>query len=393
MNKEYENNIRNILQLVQMKHLKCFDDWGINRRVKSEAINGLIKIIKSDSEKLEYFKHWLSTFTIDGHNNYYVFNYKGAIKFENIEEILKNLTVESLLDMDTSNIDTTSIIYSKYDHLNDRLIFRFISPALISIKTDDGNGFSEYSLEETFYFATVYLDFKLNQIIVSIPHTTGIRTVDGIESKSRDFSKIAQYYVSKLKLILPNCKIDIESCDDWIYSALYELAEEGSYHNNPIINEKYEDNKSKISDFSKQLMYDSGISDKAIIENFTEGISILYENMLREEFGVIEDETQYSTFIQNGDGGNSFCTVGSKTNNLKSGRAHAIAKTSRDTADVKNLGVMKSFNGTLSRFLIEILSNDMYVVKTDTSKFIEERVIYDVIRKVGEYKHSFRRCQ
>ena len=54
---------------------------------------------------------------------------------------------------------------------------------------------------------------------------------------------------------------------------------------------------------------------------------------------------------------------------------------------------MKSVNGTLSRFLIEVLDKELYLIRTDTSKFIEESVIYDVIRKVGEYKYTFRKSE
>ncbi|MGL5330168.1 MAG: hypothetical protein ACRDD7_12935 [Peptostreptococcaceae bacterium] len=390
MEKTYENNIRQILQLVQMNHLKDFKEWGINRGKKSEAINGLISVIDNDKDKFEYFKEWLSTFTIDGYNQYYVFNYSNEILPDEIISIVENIEVESLLDMDIINIEKTSVIYRKYDSSSKRLIIRFVSPAIISTRDEDENGYIEYGLENTFYFATVFIDLDLRQVIVSIPHTTGIRSVDNVETKARDFSKIAKYYIDKIKLILIDCNIDIENCDDWIYDATHELAEEGSDHNNPVINEKYESNKSEIEDFAKALMKSSDIDDRSIIDNFKEGVCILYENMLIEEFGVIEDENKYITYMQNADGTNSFVRVGSKTSNLKSGREYAIAKTSRSSEEVKGLGVMKSFNGILSKFLIETIDEELYVIKTDTSKFIEERVIYDVIRKVGNYKLAFR---
>lgn len=78
LNEKNLKNIKNILQMVQMKHLKDFENWGINKRKKETAINSLINIIQNDGEKLDYFKEWISIFTIDGHNNYYVFNYNDS---------------------------------------------------------------------------------------------------------------------------------------------------------------------------------------------------------------------------------------------------------------------------------------------------------------------------
>lgn len=392
LNEKNLKNIKNILQMVQMKHLKDFENWGINKRKKETAINSLINIIQNDGEKLDYFKEWISIFTIDGHNNYYVFNYNDSdLELEDLKNIVEDIVSENLLEIDTSDLEETKVIYKKNDVINKRLIIRFISPALISCKNENEN--IESGLEKTFYFATLFLDLSLKQIIVSIPHTVGIKSIDNIEAKARDFSEIAKYYVSKLEDLLTTYNIQIEKYNDWIYDATYELAEEGSAHNNPEINKKYEENIDKIDEFAKKIAIASGITDKAIIENFKEGVGILYENILIDEFGVVEDENQYSTFVQNGDGVNSYCRVGSKTATLKSGKGHAIAKTSRNNEDVKNLGVMKSFNGTLSRFLIEVLDKELYLIRTDTSKFIEERVIYDVIRKVGEYKYTFRKSE
>ncbi|MFR1382531.1 MAG: hypothetical protein ACLSS0_05130, partial [Clostridioides difficile] len=269
LNEKNLKNIKNILQMVQMKHLKDFENWGINKRKKETAINSLINIIQNDGEKLDYFKEWISIFTIDGHNNYYVFNYNDSdLELEDLKNIVEDIVSENLLEIDTSDLEETKVIYKKNDVINKRLIIRFISPALISCKNENENGNIESGLEKTFYFATLFLDLSLKQIIVSIPHTVGIKSIDNIEAKARDFSEIAKYYVSKLEDLLTTYNIQIEKYNDWIYDATYELAEEGSAHNNPEINKKYEENIDKIDEFAKKIAIASGITDKAIIENF-----------------------------------------------------------------------------------------------------------------------------
>jgi hypothetical protein len=370
-----------------MNHLNYFSDWNITRKSKLECVDSLLNVINDDENKLEELKQWLSTFTIDGRNNYYIFNYKEKEEDIDISNIVNNIEVEDILCIDIYNIETSKIIHKNLN--DDRLIIRFISPADQTVKSENEHGDIEYTTEKTFYFASVFLDLKLKQIIVSIPHTTGIKNVNNVEAKARDFSGIAKYYLEEVFKYIPN--IRIVKCDEWINDALYEFAEEGTAHNNPKINEKYEENIDIIDKFVKELMKKSGIENVGMMENLKIDIGIQYETMLIEEFGIVESDDQYSAFIQDGDEVNSFFKVGSKTSSLKSGRASALAKTARNNSDLITLGVMKKFNGIVFKFLIEIIDKETYVIKTDTSKFIEERVIYNVIRKVGGYKETLSR--
>lgn len=151
LNEKNLKNIKNILQMVQMKHLKDFENWGINKRKKETAINSLINIIQNDGEKLDYFKEWISIFTIDGHNNYYVFNYNDSdLELEDLKNIVEDIVSENLLEIDTSDLEETKVIYKKNDVINKRLIIRFISPALISCKNENENGNIESGLEKLF---------------------------------------------------------------------------------------------------------------------------------------------------------------------------------------------------------------------------------------------------
>ncbi|MDL0414442.1 hypothetical protein QQP00_03930, partial [Clostridioides difficile] len=74
--------------------------------------------------------------------------------------IVEDIVSENLLEIDTSDLEETKVIYKKNDVINKRLIIRFISPALISCKNENENGNIESGLEKTFYFATLFLDLS-----------------------------------------------------------------------------------------------------------------------------------------------------------------------------------------------------------------------------------------
>lgn len=381
--KEIRNNILDILiNFAQMKHLDYFKELGIKRKRKVDTIEALLEYVNLNEDMMDDFKDWLKTLTMDGYNNYYVFDFKGQIG-KTKEEILSQ-RINDITLVNKENIEETKLIYLNYSEDEKKISARYVSPAtVIKHYNDDGN--PQISIEKALYFANLYVDIERNQIIVSIHPTKDISTIENTSVSYREYKKVVENYLNKAKVLFG---IDeIIECKGWIYKALSKFAEEASHHNNPDITVRCTQTSKKIDNFVDELLNESGISTHASKQYMKDEINILFENILAEEYGVIETDGSYSVYSQNGEGVNSFVKVGSRTSALKVGRESAIAKSSRNNSDLALLGVMKKIDGNMRRFVIEVEEGaEDYIIKTDTSIFMEEKVIYDVIRKVSSYK-------
>lgn len=296
---------------------------------------------------------------------------------------MSTLTVTDITLINKESIDKTELIYLEYTEGTNRVCMGFVSPSQVLNKITQ-NGVQINKVEKSLYFTTVYIDFKLEQIIVSLHPAKEVINVNGIDISGRDYVKVVNGLLNNIVASIIN--FEIESCDAWIYDALVKFADEATSHNNPIVSQKCLSFSKKIDTIIEELLAEAGVTTQSNIQYMQEEVSILFENVMIEEHGVVECEDEYEVFAQDGDQVNSYVKVGTRTSSLKGGRTAAIAKSTRNSSDINLLGVKKKFGERIYRFLISVESKDYYVIKPDTSIFVKEEVIYDVIRKVCSYK-------
>lgn len=382
-NEENQYNAKDILMnFAQMKHLEYFKKFGIIKKRKEDTINELIGYVCDHEDVYEEFKMWLSKLTMDGYNSYYIYNYR-SLDRDSLNKVLSTLTITDVTSINKENITKTELIYLECGDDKNRACMRFVSPSKILNKINE-NGVQTNEIEKSLYFTTIYIDFTLEQIIVSLHPAREVISVNDIDISGRDYIKVVNGVLNGI--VAPLIEFEIESCEGWIYDALVKFADEATSHNNPIVSQKCSSFSEKIDVLINDLLTDAGVTTQSNIQYMKEEVSILFENVMIEEHGVIDCEDEYEVFAQDGDQVNSYVKVGTRTSSLKGGRTAAIAKSSRNSSDINLLGVKKKFGERIHRFLITVEAKDYYVIKPDTSIFVKEEVIYDVIKKVRSYK-------
>ncbi len=384
LNDKQIQNIRDILgRFAQRTHLMNFKAWGISASSKSEMIEKLINRLILEEDKIQEFNKWFNEFFRNRANNYYIFDIEIKDK-KQLEEEIKNIKQDNLLDIGVDELNTSKCLQKEINE--DKTVLRFVINARIQKREENGLGQIDYVEDDIMYFYSVIIDYTLKQLIVSIPHTTGLELVFNRYINRGDFNSVVKHIQDDMKNYLTN--IEYSSCKKWIYTGLYTLAEEGSAHNNPEITNKCLEKEEDIIQFSNKLLEEIGINDEGLADNLIIGIQDLLENILIDKLGVCE-ASEYQLFKQNGDRVNSFFSVGTKTSSLQRGREAAIAKTVRQFADITTLGITRKVEEDNQKYIVQVDSIDgiyFYLIKSDTSKYIEEEVIYNVIQKVGSYK-------
>lgn len=383
---EQINNIENLLQThLQYKHInKAIEQFGLNRNNKSGFIDELLEKVTLGNIPLKEFYDWLTIHQIDGNNYFFVFELN---EHDITPELLSNLETNSdrlsknIADINIENLTDTELTAIRFNQEDLRAVFTYISPASIIRREKDGNNTIAIT-EIVTYWSHVIVDLKKQQITVVINPTANLVAVRGIEKNRRTyFEPIANHYLSELQ---KNLNFTIKK-SDWVDEALYLLAEEGTYHNNPRINIELNKYSKRLDSFAEEMLIDAQILDQASLEYFQDEMKQVFENLLIDKYGVISTEDQFRVFKQVGDNTDTVVYVSSRTSNLQEGRAAKVAKATRTLSDVSILGVEREKDGKIYRLLIS-KQTDGFLVKNLTSRFTEEVVISDVISKINTYR-------
>lgn len=382
-----ENSLKFMNRYVQKKQLlKIINKWKVKNQTKlSDMYNEILNAVQLNIISIEEFRSWLSKNQIDGNNYHFVYD----VNFQNItEELLHNTIVNfekistKLFDVNEEILKTTKLIYAfRKKH---KYVLSFIAPGQISQKVKKLDGTIRFENIDILYPAFVEFDFQNKNVIVVLNPTSNLLHVDGKQKgKYHSFSPIADLYLEKCRDILGSFYVEKPR---WITEALYSLAEEVSYHNNPEIEDRSIKMQEKIKEFAKDTLEESDITDIALIDSFASTIQDDFILALQEEFGVIKADTKYQVYSQKTDQATTSIALESKGRFLDAGNAGKIAKQSRQDSDLVTLGLEVNFSDEKKyRFSIED-GKDHILIKTNNIFTEEEVVQEDVLSKLRQYK-------
>ncbi|PGT49816.1 hypothetical protein COD13_29035 [Priestia megaterium] len=383
----YENALKYMDRYLQKKHLKKVSKkWGFKNTTKlMDMFEDIIRSVQVGVIDGDDFRGWLSKSQIDGNNHHFVFEGEfidvNELKFQQLINNM-NQNTESILDINEENLTETKLIYVfKLEH---KYVLAFLSPAEITVRQNLEDGSFRYNQEKVVYPAYLEFDFKHNNIIVVLNPTSNLSHVNGIQPGGRqnNFASIADFFLEQARGIVGSFHVRKPV---WLPNALFNLAEDLSYHNNPEVEQLSLKMEDSIKKFSQNLMEQSGISDIALVDSLSSEIQDSYISALQEEFGENNSDDTYRVFMQKTDQASTSVAVESKVDNLTSGVVGRIAKQSRQDSDVKMIGLeVKLDEKTMYRFRIE--DGPDHILIRPSNRFTEEEVVQNVLSKLRQYK-------
>lgn len=385
----YNNAKKFMSRYIQRKHLvNILDKWSIKKTTKiMDMCEDIINAVQMTFLDIEELRFWLSKSQIDGNNLHFIYD----VNFKDVNELkLKqmlndvNKHTKNILDINEENIKGTELIHMfKIEH---KYVLSFLSPAEINIRKLTEDGSPKFRQDKIVYPAFLELDFKNNQVIVIINPTSNLVHVDGRrQGKYYSFAPIADLYLEQGRRVLGLFHV---KKPQWLTNALFHLAEDLSYHNNPHVEKLGLEMESKIKDFAKTILEESDISDVALIDSLSSDIQDSFISVLQEEFGEHSIDTDYRVYMQKTDQAKHLSIeVESKKHSLVSGTIGRIAKQSRQGSDVKLLGLeVRLDTNNIYRFKIE--DGEDHILIRSSNSFTQEEVVQNVLSKLREYKNG-----
>lgn len=389
--KEQQANIENILKVhTQNKHFFKLNESLKITNTKVKLIADMFELLKNDTIKEKDFIDWLSLHQLDGNNYFFVYEIssKHLTKefFEDFFDNIDSSIINNIIDCTIESVKNTLLVNTYNDVNFNRAIFTFISPAKVLSKEKLDNGSVQDVLQSQLYYANVIIDYKNNLAIISINPTTKLVQVDG-EDKKNGFSTIADLYLKRIKDVIGQFFVRSQYI---IPSVLHKLAEEATYHNNPLIEEKLTLAIPKIEKVVSGLLEEFEVEEQAANYYLNGEFQQAFENILIDKYGIeCDSQNGYKVFEQKGDKLGSFVYVGCKTDdtNLMSGRLAKVAKATRNNSDITLLGIEYTCENEKFRFYVDC-KDDCYLIKSKSIRFTREEVIHDVIEKIEFYKRE-----
>jgi hypothetical protein len=382
----YTNSIKFMNRYIQKKHLqKIVTKWGIKKSKKlMDMYEEITRSIQMNIIDIDDFRSWLSKNQIDGNNYHFIYEAEfSEVSEKKLQELINSFldNTENILSINENTIKNTQLVYVFKQE--NRYVLSFVSPAEITIRKDQGDGSFRFVQEKIIYPSFLELDFKNNNIIVVLNPTTNLCHVDGKQLGGRqNFSPIVDLILENGRKILGSFYV---SKPAWLPNALFNLAEDLSYHNNPKVEELSLNMEERIKSFAEELMDQSGITDVALIDSLSADIQDSYISVLQEEFGENNSDSIYRVFMQKTDQASTSVAVESKIDNLTSGTVGKIAKQSRQDSDVKMIGLeVRLDDKNIYRFRIE--DGKDHILIRPSNRFTEEEVVQNVLSKLRQYK-------
>lgn len=381
------DNIINILQThAQKKH---FEKFGFQKRGKVDLIDDVINMFNADELSIDQLREWLALHQLDGNNQFFVFELNThtitAGLIENLA-LKKSKLCKDITLYNASNLNEAMLVNIYHDASNKRGIFTYIAPAQVLKRIPVDRYNQQTSVEPHLYYASVIVDYGLNNIVISINPTSNLVSVDGV-THQRGFENISYHFLLKVQQVVGSFTIRTPI---WISHALDLLAEEGTHHNNPEISNIYTRATPIIDEIVTKLLSTFGLEDPAEYAYVSEELSQAFENILIDKYGVQnEDDSSYKVFELKGDQVDSFVYVGSKSNTLNSGRVAKVAKATRNNSDLTLVGLERTIDKEIYRFYL-MSGPDYYLIKNNSNKFVREEVVRDVILKLESYRRQIR---
>lgn len=397
----WENIFKILDKYTQYKHYQLlFDKYKLPKKGSREDMVKVLFEVVNDSGFLgpviseHHFENWLALHQIDGNNYTFIYNLQERPKdglLENLYINRKNLIKMKLWEINPDNdsdnigevmpnLDGIKLIGIHRDEAKGTYTFSFISPCEVTGTRVDG---TQKIYKKLFFAHCVLFDNSTDCKVIFNP-TSNVLNVNGVKKLKRfDWTPISDMFFSELKEYIGQIFINPPA---WFPQALFQLAEDATGHNNPLITAQSFNAERSIEKFARCLLKKSGIDtdiEQALINRFVQDIQFSFEAQLVEKLGVQEEENSFAIFKQRSDGVTHIINVESTQEGL-SGPAAQAAKRSRLDGDIDLLGINLKTEGRIYKFLVE-QGRDSYLIR-GSNTFVEEEVVNIVIRRLNEYK-------
>jgi len=341
-------------------------------------------------------EEWLSLHQIDGNNYTFVYNLQEDYDRTGLAELYMNreeridLKLWDInpendsedLDKVMPNLDDIKLIGVHRNDEKGTYTISFVAPCEVT-----GSGFDGATrvYKKLFFTHCVFIDGSKDIKVIFNP-TSNLLNVNGTKKgKNHDWTPIANMFFSKVKEYIGSVYI---YAPNWIPRALYQFAEDVSFHHNDEITAASFNAEEKIEEFSEKLLNDANIDinkEPALLTRLIQDIQLSFEAQLLEIHGTNEEENKFTVFKQRSDGFTHVISVESTQEGLLGSGAQA-AKRSRQDGSIELLGINYKGNDRMYKFLVE-QGTEAYLIR-GTNTFIEEEVVDIVIGKLNEYREQ-----
>ena len=351
----------------------------------SEYRNNVVHGLMADEINFNFFRRWTSQLFLHSANSIFVYEpknfnlLKGIRTKKKIEEIEKQL--KFIFDIDPLNTNSFDLVDIMEINNQNQLLFSFVCPSVIMKSNDVDN---EPVFEKDVFFSYIWLDFDLEQLVISIPPHPKTYSINGQIIKRNELEKIAKQVLDHFDTHI--CKMEYLT-QDWIVKVLKEINEEYFDHNNPLITRKLDSFVADQLDtaIKKLLEFDAKINNDLAKHRVRKKVTEIMENELIIGYGQIPRKTTFSIFLQVVDRGLTQFSAHNGGNDFNFADSREILKKMIENANISAIGL--NFHSENKKVPYKISKSDQFfALKRLSSGTTEKEIVDNVLLELNKYK-------
>ncbi|MED3876178.1 hypothetical protein [Lysinibacillus capsici] len=376
-------NIHNILEKANgtmfQNFKEDFPDFKLGISNEESRINISHALMRNDIP-INYIKKWASELFLNQANTIFMYQLDNCNKYKtlgthptllkktkNILDVDKNIT-----DIQLVSIDTT---------ISNQILFSFVMPCEVEKK----NKFGISEFQKDLYFAYVWLDFKKNALVFSIPQYPNHILINNKIIKKNQYEQIVNEIFTFFKE--SNLSFSFGNLE-WIIDSLNQITKEYFDHNNPVIYDtivglqEREELDKIITGLTK---LDSNLNNDFSKRRIKKSLMEIIETELIRNLGPIRKQVPFQIFLQEVTKGGTDFKASNKKLPFDSDESREIIKKMVEHGEINALGLSYNFEERDYKYKI-YFENDYFALRRLTTGQTKKEVVEDVLSTLIEYK-------
>lgn len=352
-----------------------------NDEYRNNVVHGLM----SDEINFNYFRRWASQLFLHTANSIFVYEPKNFNLLKDIRTKKKIAELEKQLkfifDINPLNINSFELIDIMEITSQNQLLFSFICPSVIMKNNEDDN---EPVFEKDVFFSYIWLDFDLEQLVISIPPYPKTYSINGHLVKRNEIEKIAEQVLNHFGTHVRKMEYLKQ---DWIVKVLNEINEEYFDHNNPLITKKLDSFVAdRLESVIKNILeFDAKINNDLARHRVKKKVTEIMENELIFGYGPIPRKTTFSIFLQVVDRGLTQFSAHNGGQDFNFADSREILKKMIENANISAIGL--NFHSEKKKVPYKISKSDQFfALKRLSIGATEKEIVDNVLLELNKYK-------
>lgn len=348
-------------------------------------IDNVFHALMTEDIKLTDFCKWCSQISLFQNNTIYLYEPTSLISlFSYKEKIPQKLLkkVKPIYDICIENLNGIELIDISLEK-GKQILFSFVMPSETTIKTESTK--LSHQTIKSMYFGYLWIDFTNNSVVISLPPTNNIISVNYHTISRTEPEKVANMLLDFFNKNIHTLEFQKQ---DWVLDTLKFITEDYFAHNNPLITKQVKNFKTNEANYLIDFLSEKYtiINQEVSKERFKKAITEAFENELLNLYKPKPKDRPFKIFLQEVDKGLTQFKADNRSVAFTTGESRQIIIKMIENGTITSLGFSYQYEKQKTLQYKVFSGQNFFGLKRLNMGFTRKEIVNDVLSEFNEYK-------